>query len=92
VPAALTASALLGGVYYPTHVIPSWLEHLSTLVPLAPALRIVRRLLLQGAPVMDVRTDVALLAAQAAVLAAVGTLVLGTALRHARRAGTLGQY
>src|SRR5690242_10031945 len=31
----LTVSALLGGVYYPTYVIPSWLQQISKAMPLS---------------------------------------------------------
>ena len=88
----LTLSALLGGVWYPTHVIPSWLRDLSGLVPLAHASRAVRVMLLDGRGMSAARDDVLMLAACAATLVAVGCLALDTAFRYARRHGTLGQY
>src|SRR5690606_6812118 len=42
-------SVFLGGVYYPTHLIPGWLERLSAWIPLAYGLRASRLLLLEGA-------------------------------------------
>jgi ABC-2 type transport system permease protein len=88
----VTASVLLGGVYYPTHVIPSWLQLLSKALPLSYGLRALRRTALLGEPLTAVVSDVAVLALFAAVLLGVGALVLASALRYARRTGTLGQY
>lgn len=90
--AVLTASALLGGVYYSTSVIPSWIQHLSVIVPLTYSLRIIRQSLLAGVPLSGVRHDLAVLSAMALLLLAVGTFLLQRGLRHARREGTLGQY
>jgi ABC-2 type transport system permease protein len=88
----LTASVLLGGVYYPTQVVPAGLDRLADAVPLAYGLRALRRTLLDGAPVAEVMGDVAVLAAFAAVLLAGSALVFNAALAHARRTGTLAQY
>jgi ABC-2 type transport system permease protein len=90
--AVLIGSSLLGGVYYPTHVIPSWLEHLSGIVPLTYGLRALRRVLLDGAPLGAVSGDIGMLVLFTVTLAAAGTLAFDVALSHARRTGTLGQY
>lgn len=89
----LTASALLGGVYYPTHVIPSsWLQMLSGALPLSYGLRAARQAILLGQPISAVSHDVMMLALFVALLFPAGVLSVVLALRHARRAGTLGQY
>ena len=90
--AVTTGSMLLGGAYYSTTVIPSWLQDLSALVPLTYAVRPARMLLLGGSPLGEVASDVATLALFAVTLLAAGTLAFTAALRHARRAGTLAQY
>ncbi|HVE80364.1 MAG TPA: ABC transporter permease [Gemmatimonadaceae bacterium] len=90
--AVLLVSGLLGGVYYPTQVIPSWFRDLSAFVPLSYGLRALRRTLLEGATAADVAVDLAALAAFAAALLALGGLVFAAALRYARRAGSLAQY
>ncbi len=46
----LAASALLGGAYYSTAVIPSWIQQLSAIIPLTYGLRAFRQALLGGAP------------------------------------------
>ena len=90
--AIIAASGLLGGVYYSTSVIPSWLNDLSAVVPLTYALRASRMLLLGGAETGAVASDVLTLSLLAAALLAAATTVFSFALRHARRAGTLSQY
>ncbi len=85
-------SGLLGGVYYPTHVIPSWIQRVSDFIPLSYGLRALRRTLLDGAPFSAVASDVAILALFAAALGAAGVTAFSLALRYARRAGTLAQY
>jgi ABC-2 type transport system permease protein len=88
----LTGSVLLGGVYYPTHVIPSWLHDASAVLPLTYGLRALRRTLLDRAPFAAVAPDVAILAAFGLALLAASLLAFAWALRYARRAGTLAQY
>jgi ABC-2 type transport system permease protein len=91
-PAVLIVSSLLGGVYYPTHVIPSWLAGVSAFVPLTYGLRALRRVLLDGASLREVGPDLGVLLFLSAVLFVLGSLALQYALRYARRAGTLGHY
>ena len=88
----LTASALLGGVYYPTQVIPSWLHHVSAFLPLTYGLRALRRTLLDGASLGTLAPDLAILAAFTIGLLLTSVVVFSGALRYARRAGTLAQY
>lgn len=88
----LAVSSLLGGVYYPTRVIPSWLEHVSAYVPLTYGLRALRRVALEAAPLAAVAPDIVLLAGATLVLTAFGALALHAALRYARRAGSLATY
>jgi ABC-2 type transport system permease protein len=88
----LVASSLLGGVYYPTHVIPSWLRVVSEVLPLSYGLRALRRVLLQGASFSDVAPDLLILLGETAVLVALGVGVFSLAFRYARRQGTLAQY
>ena len=88
----LIASGMLGGVYYPTHVIPSWIEGVSYAIPLTYGLRALRRTLLDGVPFAAVAADLAILAAFILVLSAAGAAAFGMAIRYARRSGTLAQY
>ncbi len=90
--AVLLVSGLLGGVYYPTSVLPSWIKEAASLVPLAPGLKALRRVLLEGASLGDVGVELASLGVFASLLTMAGTLAMTIALRYARRAGTLSHY
>ena len=89
---AIVASVFLGGAYYPTSVIPSWLHDLSSLVPLSYGLRALRRVLLDGASLASVGSDVGVLALFTLASALAGVLAQRLALAYGRRAGTLAQY
>lgn len=88
----LGASALLGGVYYSTSVIPSWIQHLSIFVPLTYGLRAIRRSLLSGASLPAVTSDLLVLGGMSLLLLLAGAAAFQGGLRHARREGSLGQY
>lgn len=88
----LTLTAFLGGVYYPTHVIPSWLQEISRLIPMTYGLRALRQSALLGDSFSLVSHDIAVLAIQTAVMLVIGATALAFALRHARRTGTLSHY
>lgn len=85
-------SGLLGGVYYPTHVIPVGIQKLSDFMPLTYGLRALRRTLLEGQSLGDVAPDLAMLLVFVGVLMTVSIYGFTLALRYARRAGTLAQY
>ena len=85
-------STFLGGVYYPTHVIPGAISYISAAVPLTYGLRAIRVVLLEGKPLAAVTSDLMALVAFAAGLFLVSTIAFQAALRYARRAGTLAQY
>lgn len=90
--AVLTVSGLLGGVYYPTQVIPSWLQDLSMVVPLTYGLRALRAVVLEGGSLRASAPDLAVLAGFALALLAASLYVFTTAVRHAKVSGTLAQY
>lgn len=87
-----TASALLGGVYFPVEVIPGWLQRVAAWIPLTYALSAMRGALLEGAPAAALLRDLTALALFAVVLVPLSVLAFSLALRAARRDGTLGQY
>lgn len=89
----VAASALLGGAYYSTTVIPTWIQNLAVIFPLTYGLRIMRRSWLQGDyHWAAVGPDLVILATLALVSLLLGALLFRLALDHARREGTLGQY
>jgi len=88
----LAGSALLGGVYYPTHVIPSWLQQLSKALPLSYGLRAARQAVLLGDSFRVFGHDVVVLALYVVILFPVGVLSVAFALHYARRTGSLSHY
>jgi ABC-2 type transport system permease protein len=90
--AVLVLSTLLGGVYFPTTVLPPVLSPLAEWLPLTPALRALRQTLLLGYPVSSVAGDLARLAGLALAGVLAGTLTLRVSFQYARRAGSLAQY
>lgn len=88
----MVVSSLLGGVYYPTHVVPSWLERVSGLIPLTYGLRALRKVLLEGASLISVRSDLGILLLMTALLFAIGGWLFSAAMQYARRTGSLSYY
>ncbi len=88
----LTGSMFLGGVYYPTHVIPSWIHDVAAFLPLTYGLRALRQIVLLGDSLGTVRRDVTILLAISVVTVVVGGASFAMALRRARRTGTLYSY
>jgi ABC-2 type transport system permease protein len=92
VQAVLVSSALLGGVYYPTRVIPSWIREISDFIPLTYGLRALRGTLLEEASLSAVAGDVGMLLLFCVTLLAASSLAILLALDYSKRAGTLSQY
>jgi ABC-2 type transport system permease protein len=88
----LIATNLLGGIYYPTNVIPSWIQNLSLLLPMTYGLRALRQAVLEGAPLQAVWGDLAILCTFVAILLPGSWSLLHLSLKHARASGTLAQY
>lgn len=83
-------SLLLGGVMYPTSVLPPWLGVLSAALPATHALQAMRAALLEGASLAQVSGDLLALAAFAVVGIPAGLALLAAALGVARQRGNLG--
>lgn len=93
IPQAVGAlSALLGTVYFPISVLPPAFAPYARFVPLTPALRAARQVLLRDAPLAVVAPDLLTLTGWALAALLVGGGVFHVALHRARRAGTLTQY
>jgi ABC-2 type transport system permease protein len=80
---------LVSGVYYPTEVLPGWMQVLSRLSPATYVLDGVRAGLLDGTPVTALAHDVLPLVGMGAVLIPVGLWAFGRAERYAKRTGKL---
>jgi ABC-2 type transport system permease protein len=86
---ALYGLQFLGGVFFPIDVLPTPLRWLAWAVPFSWALQALRSALLDGEarPLLLVP-----LAAATVIVVPVSFWIFNTALRHARRAGSLNQY
>jgi ABC-2 type transport system permease protein len=87
-----SASALFGGVFYPTEDMGSVINGLSKLLPITYALRALRRALLKGSSFADLLPDIGMLALFVVVLLPLGALAFRFAVRKARQEGSLVQY
>lgn len=89
--AMLAGSFLIGGILYPTSVLPAWLDALAQLLPVTHAAALSRALLLDGAQTSGVALHLLALAAFCLLFPA-GIALLSAAIRHAKRTGTLSHY
>lgn len=87
-----SASALLGGVFFPAAALPDLVRPFSRLLPITYTTDGVRRALLMGEGIIDLLPQIQVLFLFAAVLLPLGLWVFRIALRGARRDGTLVQY
>jgi ABC-2 type transport system permease protein len=83
---------VLGGVYYPVNVLPSWLNVIGQLLPLTHALELLRRSLLNGEGFAQLGGELAILAGLTLVLLPLGLLACQLAIRVARTDGSLSHY
>jgi ABC-2 type transport system permease protein len=87
-----TGISITSGAYFPLEILPSWIQALAELNPVARALDGSRRALLGGASLADIAADVAFVAASAAVMLVAGAAASVLAVRRERRRGTLLGY
>ncbi|MHB0867613.1 MAG: ABC transporter permease [Thermoleophilia bacterium] len=90
--AITTSSTLLGGVYYPTSVLPDWLQAASYLFPITYSLRAIRMSLLQGSGFADVSGDLLALVLFSLITLPLSLYIFRYAVRRAKRDGSLAFY
>jgi ABC-2 type transport system permease protein len=90
--ALLQVSLLLGGVFYPVTVLPTWLQTLSALLPLTYSLRAMRQALFRPDEVNASAGDLAFLALFAGIALPLSMWIFGRAVHHAKATGSLGHY
>jgi ABC-2 type transport system permease protein len=86
------SSSLLGGVFYPISVLPAWLKPISHLLPITHGLEAMRRILLKGASMFEVRDQISALCLFAIILFPLGLGIFSRGLKMARRDGSLIHY
>ena len=85
-------SSLLGGVFYPTTVLPPALHSLAQVVPLTYTLRAIRLAVLEGYSFAALWQELLILGLFAGLLIPLAGLIFRWAINNAKRAGTLGAY
>ena len=80
------------GVFFPVKMLPGWVQHVSALIPLTPALDAMRLALLQGTSLFQLWPEVLKLILFAAVLLSAGLFGFNAAVTVARKTGSLTQY
>jgi ABC-2 type transport system permease protein len=80
---------LVSGVYYPTDVLPGWMQLISHVSPATYVLDAVRRALIDGASIGQLLPDLWPLLVMAVVFIPLGLWGFGLAERYAKRTGKL---
>jgi len=80
---------LVSGVYYPTTVLPGWMQLISRISPATYVLDAVRKALIDGASINQLLPDLWPLLIMAVVLIPLGLWGFGQAERYAKRTGKL---
>jgi ABC-2 type transport system permease protein len=86
------SSAVIGGVFYPLSVLPSWLHTLAQVLPTTHALELMRRSLLNGQGWAELQGELLILAGLTALLFPLGLLACRLAIHVARVDGSLSHY
>lgn len=84
-----SASWLLGGVLYPTSLLPSGLQQISAVLPVTHAVSGLRAALLDGASPAQISGDLAALAVFTLIAAPMSVAIFAAGINHARHSGTL---
>jgi ABC-2 type transport system permease protein len=87
-----TASGLLGGVFYPVTVLPSWLQPYAYLLPITHALEAMRKVLLKGATFSAIYNEILALSIFVILLFPLGLFAFSYGLKLARKEGSLIHY
>ena len=83
---------LLGGVYYPVELLPSWLQFLAALIPVTYALRAMRNALLNNASWSVLLPDIGALVIFCVILVPLSLFTFKQAVRWAKIDGSLAHY
>jgi ABC-2 type transport system permease protein len=87
-----SASAIIGGIYFPIFVLPPFLQKCAALLPITHALEAMRLLLLRGYTLEAVWPQIRVLIAFLMILMPLSILTFTFAVKIAKREGSLIQY
>lgn len=83
---------LLGGIYFPVSLLPDWIQRITDFIPLVHALHALRLAILNNATVYDIRGELGILCAFFTVLIPITTMAFRSALRQAKKDGSLAHF
>lgn len=84
--------ALLGGVYFPTTVLPKGLQLVSNFLPITYSLRALRYAILKGASFIDLSSDIFILLLFSIILFPLSLAIFKYAVERVKREGDLSYY
>lgn len=85
-------SALLGGTFYPTEVLPDWIQSVCYFVPMTHAVTGLRSALISNASLSELTGEILFLCVFAAISLPLSLLLFKAGVVHTKRSGTLTQY
>ena len=86
------AAVFLGGVMFPVDMLPTWLQALSSLLPITHTLTGMRQAVMLGYPVSRLLPEVGALLLLTLLLFPLGAVSVAIATRRAKISGTLAHY
>lgn len=84
--------AIVGGLYFPTTVLPGWIRWASDVQPFTPATDLLRHLLIDTPLVHPAAVELLKLVGFCAVLLPAGLMLLRASIRYGQRSGTIAEY
>lgn len=87
-----SASAIIGGIYFPISVLPSFLQKCAVLLPITHALEAMRLLLLKGYSLKAILPQIKMLILFVVILVPLSILAFKYAVKRAKKEGSLVQY
>jgi len=84
--------AIVGGLYFPTAVLPGWIRWASDVQPFTPATDLLRHLLIDTPLVHPAGVELLKLVGFCAVLLPAGLMLLRASIRYGQRSGTIAEY
>jgi ABC-2 type transport system permease protein len=84
--------AIVGGLYFPTTVLPGWIRWASSAQPFTPATDLLRHLLIDTPLVHPAAVELLKLVGFCVVLIPAGIMVMRGAIRYGQRSGTIAEY
>jgi ABC-2 type transport system permease protein len=84
--------AIVGGLYFPVKVLPTWIRWASEVQPFTPATDLLRHLLVNTPLVHPAGVELLKLVGFAAILLPLGVVLLRASIRYGQRSGTIVEY